>query len=1018
MQKVRVPINSFQYGEVSDSLLMRTDTPIYAQSAQRLENLVVMGEGSVKKRYGLKHIYDYSITYDSNNPAQSHLFKFIFDDNEQYIISVEHQKVRCFQLETDGSITLVETITQDVDGNTLPFNQSYLQQYTYAQYGDVMFISHPLFAPRTLVRTGLTSFEVDTFAFDFRADEEVTYQPYTKFQASNIFLDPAATTGSSVDVRIYSTGVTADTDGIALDQNITANTTLTLVGGSASFTNAREISFTCPNNGTGTIFTITGTDNDGASITEDVTGPNNATVYASKFFKTISSIANTGALSNISVGFTEKEAVAYFDVTGNKTGDDYLDSTHLDVTLRYGEAEMDIVSVQSSDRATVIIVDELKRRLTILNPLRTTDGSDEVQVTMIGHGFAGGEAIIIEDAAPTGGINSGNINGARTVTEIIDENTFTYTAGGAANSTEDGGGYVVIVSHAPTLDWDEQSWSAKRGYPAAVTFHENRLCFGGTLAEPDAIWMSKIGEYFNFDVGEAADTDSINLIAATGDVNEIRYMVSNRDLQVFTASGELYVPTYLNQAITPTNAQIRKQTPYGTEFVQPVSIDGATIFAQKDGKVVREYIYTDAEDAYTASAVSTLASHLINDPKCLAVAHSAFGLPDSYAALTLGSGDMALFSSNRAERRASWTRVTTEGSFCSVVAVHDRLFANIWYNDQLHLCEFDGTLGIDNYITDQVISAGATLPTIQNGDFEGNSIVTIGPTSTSGKWYRNTTTGANWETYNKTNYGKMARIIKTTSDSLSGGQLLFYWADFQFKKDVTYTIQFTLLNNANATGSSGTTADVRMEIGSDGSVYTGNYITESEYGVGGTGTFTETFTPDADGYHSVRFRANHTATSWAVGLDNVSVINADSDNFYLNDINSGFGSGDVVSIFEGSTYLGDETVDSDGRINKTSYEGKTVSIGKRFTSKLVTNPVDASMGSGPVTGEPRGITNVVVDVKSTDSMKVNGRPSISSSFTGKKEVKLLGYSRNPQVTIEQDDPEPMQINGIVAELIV
>jgi len=62
MQKVRVPINSFQYGEISDSLIMRTDSPVYNQSAQRLENLLVMSEGSVKKRTGLKHIYNYGIT--------------------------------------------------------------------------------------------------------------------------------------------------------------------------------------------------------------------------------------------------------------------------------------------------------------------------------------------------------------------------------------------------------------------------------------------------------------------------------------------------------------------------------------------------------------------------------------------------------------------------------------------------------------------------------------------------------------------------------------------------------------------------------------------------------------------------------------------------------------------------------------------------------------------------------------------------------------------------------------------
>ena len=89
MQKVRIPINSFQYGEVSDSLVMRTDTAIYAASAQRVENLLVMAEGSVKKRTGLRHAYKYSLTYDASNPVKSYLASFIFDDNEQYVVSIE-----------------------------------------------------------------------------------------------------------------------------------------------------------------------------------------------------------------------------------------------------------------------------------------------------------------------------------------------------------------------------------------------------------------------------------------------------------------------------------------------------------------------------------------------------------------------------------------------------------------------------------------------------------------------------------------------------------------------------------------------------------------------------------------------------------------------------------------------------------------------------------------------------------------------------------------------------------------
>lgn len=738
MQKVRVPTNSFQYGEVSDSLLMRTDTNIYSQSAQRLENMLVMAEGSAKKRQGLKHIYDYSISYDPNNPAQSHLFKFIFDDNEQYVISVEHQKVRCFQLETNGDVTLVSTLTADIDSNALPFDKKYLQEYTTAQYGDAMFICHPLFAPRVLSRTSLTNFEIDTYTFDARADNNVIYQPYTRFHSQGVTLDPSATSGTSVTL-------------------------------------------------------VTSAD--------------------------------------------------YWDTTGSLTGSDYLDSTHVGVVVRYGDAEIEITSVQSATSATGNIVDELRIRLETLNPLRTIDGSATVEVTHIAHGFEGGETIVIEEAAATGGINSGNLNGTRTVGNIIDENTYTFTAGGSASSSEDGGGYVKIVCHAPTTNWDEQAWSAKRGYPAAVTFHENRLCFGGTIAEPDKIWMSKVGSYFNFDVGTAQDTESIELVAATGDVNEIRYLVSNRDLQVFTVNGELYIPTYLNQAITPTNAQIRKQTPYGTEFVQPASIDGATIFAQHDGKIIREYIYTDSEDAYTAAAVSTLASHLIDDPKCMAVAHSGFGLPDSYAALTLGSGEMALFSSNRAEKRASWSRVTTDGSFCSVVAVHNRLFANIWYDNELHLCEFDTEIGLD-------------------------------------KW-----------------------LLRTIAS---------------------------------------------------------NKV----------------------------------------------------------DVSAAFGNGDVVHVVHSNgDYLGTKTVNISNEIDMTGYTGD-VYVGLMFTAKIVTNPIDIATGAGSITGAIRGIGNVVVDVKSTSSMKVNTYTAIIEEFTGKKEVRVAGYNRNPQVTIEQNDPLPLQVNGLVSELII
>ncbi len=862
MQKVRVPINSFQYGEISDSLLMRTDSPVYAQSAQRLENLIVMGEGAVKKRTGLKHIYDYGLT-GSSSDNQSHLFKFIFDDNEEYVISVEDAKVRCFRLLTDGTVSLVTTITSDVDGSALPFDDDYLQEYTAAQYGDVMFICHPLFAPRMLVRTSLTNFELETYSFDTRGDTSLLTDTAGTVDDDGITLLKTNADGAITDFPI---------DGVFLASS-----------GWAEFGSyARRVTVYIENNsapGTGipiTInITIRGLDIDGVSRVEIIPtnqGGSVLTYTSSLYFQTVTGIEVSQQIANFSlkagvsadrrflqpiVTYQPYSRFHAAGVTLNpnavsgtgvrfQTDGNYWTPEHVGTVIRYHESEVLITQYSSPTIVFGDVTDTLNTRLSVVNPLRTRDGSNVVEVTHINHGLSNGDAITIQNAAATGGINTGNLNITDQVRSVIDDNTYTYQAGGNASSSEDGGGIVTISCHAPTTSWDEQSFSAVRGYPAAVVFHENRLCFGGTIAEPDTIWMSKIGSFFNFDVGTAADDESINLVAATGDAHEIRYMTSNRDLQVFTSTGELYVPTYLNQAITPTNAQIRMQTPYGTEFVAPASIDGATIFVQKNGRIIREYLYSDSEDAYTASAISTLASHLIESPKYLSVAHSGFGLPDSYAAFSLNNGDLILFSSNRAERRASWTRATTAGGFGSVVALHDRLFANVYdSNGKLHLCEFDSNIGLDFYI----------------------------------------------------------------------------------------------------------------------------------YKAYGTGSV------------------------------NVSSV---------------FSNGSVVDVIEadGNTYLGEFTVAA-GVINLTAHSAfANFYIGKKFTAKLVTNPIDASMGNGPSTGTPRGITNIIVDVKSTESMKVNSNDVIASSFTGKKEVKTLGYNRNPQVTIEQNKPLGLQINGIVAELIV
>ncbi len=116
MQKVQVPITNFQFGEVSPSLSSRTDTAVYTASAQKVENMFLRAEGGVIKRAGLEYIYrNDDITYSSAYRQVCRLIPFIFSDDEQYIISIQHQKVRAFYIDpTTGDISLVSTITNSL----------------------------------------------------------------------------------------------------------------------------------------------------------------------------------------------------------------------------------------------------------------------------------------------------------------------------------------------------------------------------------------------------------------------------------------------------------------------------------------------------------------------------------------------------------------------------------------------------------------------------------------------------------------------------------------------------------------------------------------------------------------------------------------------------------------------------------------------------------------------------------------------------------------------------------------
>ena len=163
----------------------------------------------------------------------------------------------------------------------------------------------------------------------------------------------------------------------------------------------------------------------------------------------------------------------------------------------------------------------------------------------------------------------------------------------------------------------EDVWSANRGYPRTGAFHGGRLWIGGTRDKRSTLISSKSGDLLNFDTGEGADDDGIFITLSSSRISDITNIFSGRTLQIFTKSSEY---AFVGDSITPAtiSGSLKVQTSNGSLPVDPQEADGAVVFADNNGKTLREFIYSFNEDSYEALDISVLSSHLIKSPVAMA----------------------------------------------------------------------------------------------------------------------------------------------------------------------------------------------------------------------------------------------------------------------------------------------------------------------------------------------------------------------------------------------------------------
>lgn len=230
-----------------------------------------------------------------------------------------------------------------------------------------------------------------------------------------------------------------------------------------------------------------------------------------------------------------------------------------------------------------------------------------------------------------------------------------------------GGVVITPIKLGKTSYWSEGAWSNERGFPRTATAHEQRLVFGGTSYRSQSLWASAVDDYENFERG-TDDSNAWNHSLAANQQDSIQWMISNKQLLIGTSGGEwVMAATKDDGIITPTNVRARRHSGNGSKFIPPALAGGSVLFVQRGGRKIRDMAFSFEQDGYGTQDLTLLAEHIAGPGGIVATALQ--NQRDSVLWCVTANGQLIGMTYEKNQGMSGWARHVTGAGEDRFVAV-------------------------------------------------------------------------------------------------------------------------------------------------------------------------------------------------------------------------------------------------------------------------------------------------------------------------------------------------------------
>lgn len=209
-----------------------------------------------------------------------------------------------------------------------------------------------------------------------------------------------------------------------------------------------------------------------------------------------------------------------------------------------------------------------------------------------------------------------------------------------------------------------------RNNPATVSFYQQRRMFAASLDHPSTFWMSRPGQYNNFDTSYPTQSDdAITGTVVAGEVNEITSLVSmSTGVVALTAGGAFLISGDGKKApITPATANASTQTFAGAAPLQPLRVADNLVYLTSQKTAVRDLAYDFFTDVYKGTDLTVLSGHLFQGRDIVQWAWAAEA--HKVVAAVRDDGILLTMTYLKEQEVVGWTRNDTNGQFVGVASI-------------------------------------------------------------------------------------------------------------------------------------------------------------------------------------------------------------------------------------------------------------------------------------------------------------------------------------------------------------